>query len=468
MATQVTAAGRTGAGFATRTLRRNQNPLLAAALGGLVALLMLALPMEAALASAVVVAFVLLMLVDTRVAVLALLAVRASLDITAKVPLIASGESSAVNAAAITSLLVVGVGFAHLALYRVNIWRIPLVKPFAIFLAIAALSVPLAPEPARALQDWLRFTGGFLIYILVVELIRTHSDLRWVLRILLMSAIFPLIVGLYQYITETGNQQTVGLNRIMGTFTHPSPYASYLVQLVPLAIVFFLPTNSRLSRVGLGIMVPVMVFSIYATQTRVAWIGLIVVGMVFMWTRARWSLLLVPLLAGAMFFGLSDVRARFDEASSSTGSVFWRQQQWARAIDVASPPQLITIGAGLGAVDVTLGNFAHNEYVRLLVETGALGLLATIILYKQLFQVTLNGYRTAKTPWERDLMLAMIMALSSRVVIAASDNLIAFPVLEWYFWSFAGVIVVMSGAYREVEGYDTETALQAEDRRAAA
>ena len=39
-------------------------------------------------------------------------------------------------------------------------------------------------------------------------------------------------------------------------------------------------------------------------------------------------------------------------------------------------------------------------------------------------------------------MLAFLMAFASRVVIAISDNILIFPVLEWYFWGFAAVVVV--------------------------
>ena len=122
----------------------------------------------------------------------------------------------------------------------------------------------------------------------------------------------------------------------------------------------------------------------------------------------------------------------------------------------------MTVGAGLGAVDVTLGNLTHNEYVRLLVETGALGLAATIILYWNLFDRAMEGYRRAKTPYRArpDARLAHGVRFARRD--CGSDNIIVFPVLEWYFWSFAAVIVVMSGAFREIEGRDRETALETE------
>ena len=447
--------------------RRRNDIWLAVALGGLVALLMLALPMKAALASSVIGAFVIVAMVDTRAALFAVVFVRASIDVTATVPLISASGSSDVNAAAMMSFLVIGLGVAHMALNRIDVWRMPLVKPFAIFTAITLLGIVLAPDKNRALQDWLRIGGVLVLYILVVDLIRSAQDIRWMLRVLLLSSVLPLALGIYQYFTDGGNHETLGLNRIEGTFVHPSPYATYLVQLVPLALVYFLHTRSRLGRVVLGVMIPAMIFSVYATQTRAAWIGLVAVVMVFMAARARWTLIFVPIVAAAMFFALPSVQARFNEATSSTGSVFWRQQQWQRAIETASPPQLVTVGTGLSSVDVRLGNLTHNEYVRLLVETGAMGLVVTLLLYWKLFRIAMKGYREAATPYQRDLMLAFLMAFASRVVIAMTDNVIVFPVLEWYFWSFAAVVVVMSGGYLR-PGASTRTPEREADSSAAA
>ena len=78
--------------------RRHTDLGLALAMGGLVGLLIFALPMQAALSTAVVGAFVLIMLVDTRVALLGLLLVRASVDVFATVPLLSAGGGINPNA----------------------------------------------------------------------------------------------------------------------------------------------------------------------------------------------------------------------------------------------------------------------------------------------------------------------------------------------------------------------------------
>jgi O-antigen ligase len=435
-------------------------------MGGIVALLILNLPMPAALASSIVGAFVLLAFVDTRVAVLAVILVRPAADLTTTIPLLSASGASNVNANALMSLVVIALGVSHIAINRLQLRRVPLAVPFAAFVGCVLLGVAVAPDANQAAQDFLRILGTLMVFVLCVDALRTQADQRWLVRVILLSSIVPLMVGAYQYVANTGNYDK-GFNRIYGTFVNPPPYADFLVQLLPLAVVFLMHTRSRIARVGLAAMVPVMLFSIYATQTRGAWVGVIIIIMVWLWTRARRTLLLVPLVLGAIYFGVPSVRARVSEATSGTcvsrtncdSSALWRLKQWQAAIQIPSPPMLLTVGAGFSAVNVTLGNRTHNEYVRLLVESGLLGFIAIAVLYRRLFFLTLKTYRESATPYQRDLALAFMAVFISRLVMAATDNILDIVVIEWYFWAFAAVIVVESGAY------DRFARLRERDRR---
>ena len=108
-------------------------------------------------------------------------------------------------------------------------------KPFALFLALAVVGIAVAPDQNKALQEWLRLAGVLCLYVLVVDLVRSRDDVRIMLQLMLLSSLVPLSLGIYQYVTDTGNHETEGFNRIEGTFVHPSPYASYLLQLLPVA-----------------------------------------------------------------------------------------------------------------------------------------------------------------------------------------------------------------------------------------
>ena len=431
-----------------RALRRTSDVGLSLAMGLIVAALIVALPMQAALASSIVGAFVILALVDTRVAVLALLLVRASMDVTATVPLLSASGSANVNAAAMMSFLAIGLAVAHVALAHIDVGRVPLIRPMALFLAVSFVGIAVAPDKAVSMQDWIRMLGSFAMYVLIVDLIETREQQRWLIRILLASTLAPLALGMWQYAMNTGNTDTPGLVRIYGTFTHPSPYSFYLVQMAPLAAVFFVHTRSKFARLGLAVIIPAMIFCIFAAQTRGAWVGLVASVAVFSIARARWTLLFIPLIAGAMYFGVSSVRARVSEATDTTGSVLWRQQQWENALGVASTPQLATVGAGLGAVEAQLGQPTHNEYLRLLVETGALGLAIVLTLYARLWRLARDAERAAASSFERDVLLAFLMAFVGRAAIALSDNVIVHPALDWYFWAAAGLVVAMGGSYR--------------------
>jgi O-antigen ligase len=439
--------------FRTTFARRHSDLWLSLAMGALVGLLILGLPMQAALSTAVVGAFVLVMFVDTRVALLGLLSVRASVDVFATVPLL--NVSGGINPNALMSLMVIGLGIAHIAINRLDVRRIPLATPFGLFVVITFLGLGIAPNPQESLEDWLRVISAFVIYVMAVDLMRTDRERRWLLRIIVLSAVIPVAVGVYQVVTVSGDQSTQGFNRILGTFVHPSPYAFFLVQILPLTLLLFLHAQSRIARVGLYTMIPVMVFSIYATQTRGAWIGVIVMVSVFMWYRARWTLLFIPLILAAMYVGVPSVRARIAEATSGTcesatyceSSVLWRTKQWEQTIKIASPAELATVGIGLRSVYVTVGEFTHNEYLRLLIETGLLGSAAIGALYVGMFNITRRGLKEAESPFQRDLMLAFMMTFAARVIMSGADNLLVITVLEWYFWAFAAVIVVESGAY---------------------
>ena len=127
-------------------LRRSSDVGLSLTMGLIVAVLMMILPMQAALASSIVGVFIILALVDTRVAVLALLLVRSSMDVTATVPLLAASGSANVNAAAMMSFLAIGLAVAHMALAHIDVGRVPLIRPMALFLLVSLLGIAVASD----------------------------------------------------------------------------------------------------------------------------------------------------------------------------------------------------------------------------------------------------------------------------------------------------------------------------------
>jgi len=420
---------------------RREAPL-ALGLGCVLALAFLLFPLDVAVAVGLVGWFAVLAMVDVRATVLALIVARSSVDVAAELDLALGGPLADLNVAAILSAMLVVLGVVHIAVNRVDVSKIPLVRPVGALLAVFSVGVLYAPDAGVAFQGWLRTVSAFVLYLLVVDMLRDRKRTASVVGAILVSAVVPVLVGLYQIVVGGANQDTEGFSRITATFVHPSPYAIYLVTLLPLAIVAFLHARSDLSRLGLGLLMMAMMVCLVATFTRGAWIGFLVALLVMAAVKYRGALLLVPALVLLILIAVPPVQERFAELGGPYSSWDWRTNQWADALSIQSVWQRMT-GAGLGAVEYHLASEAHNDYLKVWVEAGVLGSLAFFWLYASLLRTAIAGYRGLRSDYQRSLALAFIAVLAGRAVMLLSDNLIGHPVLEWYFWSLAAVVVAL-------------------------
>ncbi len=416
---------------------------MALGLGSILAVAILLFPLDIAVAMGLVGWFAVLALLDVRVTVLALILARSTLDIAAGLSLVPAGPMSDFNLAAVLSSMLIVLGLVHFAVNRVDVSKIPLFWPFSALLTAFAVGILYAPDLGAALQDWLRAFSVFVLYLLVVDMLRDEKQAASVVKAILFSAVVPAVVGLHQIVTGGGDQYTEGFNRIFATFTHPSPYAFYLVTLLPIAGVVFLHTSSRLGRLGLGLLLPAMMVSVLATFTRMAWLGLIITLLIMVVVKSRRALLALLALLLLIWIAVPPVGERIGELNEPNSSLNARVQRWEEAWTIPSHWQWLT-GAGLGAVEYHVGEVAHNDYLKVWVETGVLGSVAFLWLYGSLFRTAIAGYRRLSSDYQRSLVLAFIAILAARAVMAFTDNLIVHPVLEWYLWSLAALAVVLS------------------------
>ncbi len=410
---------------------------LVAALAAVIMFVLLFMPLQTALLLAIVAAFGVLVLLDTWQTVVLLLLVRSSLDVVESVQVYGG-----LNLAGLLSALLVLTGLAHVAIYRVDLKRTPLVRPLCVLLGIWAVGVVLSGNPGASLQEWLRGLGSFLLYVLMVDLVREGGDDRrsMLVKVIIISTLVPMSFGLYQFATGTGNVFTPGFDRIRGTFVHPSPYAFYLLSVAPFAFVLARHARSGAGKVALSLLVPLMLFCVIVTFTRIAWAGLVVTILVFAFIRNRSLVLPIILAFVAIAAFVPPVAERLSNASTSSGTGGWRLAQWGDVLHLMAAWQL-PFGIGLGSVDRLTGYATHNDYVRVFAETGVIGSIAFAVVYFKLIRGVLTSLSTARTPFHRDLTLAFLAVIFARLLMAFTDNIVDQPVLEWYFWSFAALIV---------------------------
>lgn len=409
---------------------------LAACLGLLIAGAVLLAPAEVAIGLALLGFFLVLALYDTWSMVLFLMLTRGSMDILSD-----TGVVGGQNVSSWLALLLVGVGLAHIATNRVDLKKVPLATPFMALLGAWGLGVIVSVDPVTSFQDWLRALGTFLLFVYLVDALRDRERRQVFLKVIVLSATVPVGIGLYQLVTGTGNEATEGFNRIFGTFVHPSPFAFYLLVILPPAAVLYFRSQEPGVRLGAGILCLAIAVCIVATFTRIAWLGFLVTLLVMALARSRTSLLVLPAIAAFAILLVPGAEERlFGDENLDTGDT--RLAVWGEALSYTSAAQL-PAGLGLGSVEELAGIAAHNDYVRLWIETGIIGVAAFAWLYVSVLRLAVRAARSGLPGYGRPLASAFLAVFIARLIMMLTDNLMVHPVIEWYFWAFAALIVAL-------------------------
>jgi len=130
-------------------------------------------------------------------------------------------------------------------------------------------------------------------------------------------------------------------------------------------------------------------------------------------------------------------------------SLSWRLNMWRYALDLALDHPIT--GIGLGAFPTyspRLVGFAvtpHNDVVRVLVETGVLGLAAYLWLWAALAWSLFRWWRSAPNRAQSLLAATFIAVAAGYFAGGLSADLLNYPTMGWVFWS----LMALPGGLRE-------------------
>lgn len=325
------------------------------------------------------------------------------------------------------------------------------VLAWMVFLALAVAGVALSPFKADALRSCLALLSYFAIFCSAFYFVRSAEDFRFGVRIVLWSSAIPAVFALFQLATGSGYG---GGPRLYGTFPHPNIFAFYLVLVVSL-VLYLLKSATRPpgfgAKVGLNLYMGLTLVLLLLTQTRSAWIACFTIfaiyGLLFE-RRFLAYIVVAPLLA----LLIPSVQDRVLDLASGNeyvqyaklNSFAWRRLIWESGLQWMQPDHYF---AGYGLESFRnfslvffplvnpngLGSGAHNVYVQLFFELGAIGLLAYLWLFTRMF-------RQVKPMLAVDRLGAFVAlsALVAYLTISASDNMLGYLSFNWYFWLIVG------------------------------
>ncbi|MEW6607262.1 MAG: O-antigen ligase family protein [bacterium] len=354
-----------------------------------------------------------------------------------------------INLAAVLSIFIIwgGVIYILLILSEFNVLELPILKPYILFLIICLISISVSGNLLKGLSEWLKFVSPLIMYILIVSLLKRKEQIMRLIYAIFFSTFIPVMIGFYQFFTGTGDtSSTFGFNRIFATFMNPNSYSVYLM--IPLSIAFTFLLQSGIKKPGYSLLSLVLGVSIFLTFTRTAWIGVLFMILTISILKYRRLLIIMPLILAFLIVVIPVIPQRFSDIFNPLS--YWRNPLetrfwlWQGTFSFFFDKPFL--GYGLGAFEslaleaLNSPKYAHNDYLRLLLETGILGLGAYLLLLFTLIKDTFKTYQRTKEPYFQAITLGFISVFVAFIIMNITENLITDVTIQWYFWIYAAMV----------------------------
>jgi O-antigen ligase len=260
-------------------------------------------------------------------------------------------------------------------------------------------------------------------------------------------------VAIWQYFTKTG--LTIPLegvyNRVYGTFAHPNLLAFYLLLVLTLCFLIFLSSDKKkVSILIYGLLAGIFLITLGFTYTRSAWLGLLLVVLLLGLTRYRTFLIISLIFLSLSYFSIETINQRISAFSSHDpgSSINWRLTLWEDTLSYASQRPVLGYGAGTSKELILKkrgpdagSSDAHNDYLRVLLEDGLIGLIGFLILLASLGAELFKIYRDQNRPRLKALAFICLILFIGFSIIAFGDNILANTALQWAMWALFGGLI---------------------------
>lgn len=353
-----------------------------------------------------------------------------------------SGSLLAILAAA---LFLVWGGIAFFR-HRTEIELNPLLLPVLGLglVALAQWGLGLSAYPYLSRVEWMNFTALFLLAFVATQAFRHLEDWRPFVWFLLFLGFAVALFGILQHFTWNGKIYWVRELRestySFGPFVNRNHFAGFMELVIPFGLAMFLYRDRRdplpMALLFTGVAIGALLLSA-SRGGMVSFAFELAVLAVFALARrvgkAALALALgVLLLAGvfAVWLGVAEAFSRFrgdwsDDVTSSRRLVIVRDS-WQLFLE---HPVLGT-GAGTFSTvyprvesfhDGKIVNHAHNDYIELLVEMGALGGLLAFLFLLLLFRNALRSRADPRLPKAAAIRVGALVACSGLLLHSLVD-----------------------------------------------
>jgi len=329
----------------------------------------------------------------------------------------------------------------------------PLHTPIALFMAVSLLATFLgmvmgSVSFASGLFFNLKVFEYFIIFFMVVNYVKEERDVKTFVILMLLVAFLVNLYALYQ--VPSGMRVSAPFEGEMG---EPNTLGGYLIIIISVALALFL---LRSFGQRTNFLIPLLVLSgaiMMFTQSRGSWLGLIFMSAPFMLLSPKRPFFIagaVLLIIALPYIAPESTKERF-AGTFRAEPFFARTEQFMGVeLDPSASERLTSYKKGFQlwkkqpvlGYGVTGAGFIDPQFLRVLVETGIIGLAFFSFLLWRMALFLWDTYGAVDDPFFKALALGMLGALTGLIghSISASSFIIV-RIME-PFWFLMGLVAV--------------------------
>lgn len=378
-----------------------------------------------------------------------ILFIRPSIDKFSNQITINLGKNISLNAAAIFGILTIFLLSLFILKNKKNLAELPLKKYWLLFLLISLFSIIFSIDKIASVYGIMKLLSIFLIFSSVYILTRKERSAKIIFNAIVFSAIFPFLVAIYQLLTGTGVGGSEGIeSRLFGTFSHPNPFASFVLISISIALFLIIKEKSQEKKWLLMTFFIIGAVILEQTYARGAWLAFLIFLFIVAIKKSIKTLIGLFILSILLFSFSPSIQNRVQDVYNppADSSVRWRFEQWDRMYKAYIKKPLTGYGIGTETIvhereyGPNAGNqYTHNDPLRVALETGIFGIISYISLLILTTIKLLLFYLKEKNVFNKDLILFVFALHISILCNAMSDNILDETVTQWTVWGLIGI-----------------------------
>ncbi len=403
-------------------------------------------------------------------------------------PEVQIGEAGPLSKRAITlrieDLLLVVIALTWLARTAMHeelglMLRTPLNRPIFAYVIVCILATVLGiaygwvDERLKALLFVLKYIQYFVLFFVVVNYVETRRDVR---NLIIAGMATYFLMCLYGY-AQLLNPDVARPTTFAEHTPEPNTLAGYLLLMMGLCSGLALLARRLQTRIAFGALFLMGFVLLGYTLSRSGWAGvfgilavLVCIGRHRLAIAAGLVVVACALVLVSFDIGWlpEPIRERMRETRGEYQYVEGRtpkqatvlgfkldpsasERYWAYKSSLAkwlerSRRHWIPLLTGCGVLGGE--KFIDGQYVRVLVETGVLGLVAFVAILVTIWRHVWRSYRELTVPWHRGLALGYLAGFAGLLVHALAANTFIIVRIMEPFFIFTGVVVLLPAIER--------------------